>query len=336
MLTKIWAIFTRDLKVNLRDFLALYILAFPILLGFGIQFLAPTVNDTSISLAVLESESPERIAYFEQFAYVETFPDVESVENRLGARDNIIAILPEGESHYILTYGDEPESMVEYAKLLNTFAELGLNPEDTNVTLENFGRTEPPMKKSLVNIASMMVAILGGMMIALNIVEEKMDNTVSAINVTTLSRFGFIIGKSLMGMGLAIYGSVTVILITGYGDVNIGQIVVTIAAIALISILLGFMQGLYADDQMDAAGGIKLLFLPAIAGIAAAELLSEQLQFLAYWIPFYWTYKSNDAILSYNASWVQVLLYSGAVLIITVVFYLILAPRIQARLSATT
>ena len=35
MLNKIWSIFMRDLKVNLRDFLSLYILVIPILFGLA-------------------------------------------------------------------------------------------------------------------------------------------------------------------------------------------------------------------------------------------------------------------------------------------------------------
>jgi len=171
-------------------------------------------------------------------------------------------------------------------------------------------------------------------MIALNIVEEKMDNTISAISVAPISRPAFILGKSLMGMALAIYGSVAILLITGYSDVNIGQMVVAIASIAVISIIVGFAQGLYAEDQMDAAASVKLLFMPVIASVAAAELLSESLQFLVYWIPFYWTYRGNDAILSYSASWEQILLYSGIVLVLCAVVYVALSRRIQARLAA--
>ena len=50
MLKKMWFIFLRDIKVNLRDFLGLYILVAPVLLGFGIQALAPSVNDTTVKV----------------------------------------------------------------------------------------------------------------------------------------------------------------------------------------------------------------------------------------------------------------------------------------------
>lgn len=337
MLNKIGAIFARDLKVNVREVLTLYMLAVPIIFGVVVQVLVPSVNEATANLAVLDSESPARIAYLEQFAYVETFPNVAEVERRLQERDHIVAILPQEQpdaGHYLLTQGNEPESVVELAKLLNTFAVLDLQPDATNVTLNDFGRTDSPLKRGIVNVFIMFIGVLGGMMIALNIVEEKMDNTVSAINVTPLSRTGFILGKSLMGLLLAIYGVMALLLITGYSDVNFGQVLLLIVGIAALSIIVGFLQGLYAEDQMDAAGSVKLLFLPIIAGVAAAELLGESAQVVAYWIPFYWAYLGNDAILSYEATWGQILLYSGLVVAICAMVFFALAPRIQRRLTA--
>ena len=101
-------------------------------------------------------------------------------------------------------------------------------------------------------------------------------------------------------------------------------------------VLVGFIEGIHNDDVMNAAAGIKLLFLPLAAGIAAAELLSEQWQVLAYWIPYYWTYKGNDAVLSYSASWPQILGYTLIVLALCGIVYYFLAPRIQKGLTATT
>ncbi len=65
MLKKIWTIFVRDLRVNLRDFMSLYILLVPVLLSFGINALAPSVNDTTVNLALLEGANSEQVAYLE-------------------------------------------------------------------------------------------------------------------------------------------------------------------------------------------------------------------------------------------------------------------------------
>jgi ABC-type multidrug transport system permease subunit len=334
MLKKIWTIFMRDFKVNTRDFIALYILVVPVVFGFGIQALAPSVNDTTVRLAMLESDNPAKAEYLEQFAKVEVFADMEDLTARVEKRDNIVAIISEGDNSYILTQGNEPESVMDFAKLVNSFYELELDVDETTAKFESFGRTESPLKKMLVNISLLFTSVLAGMMISLNIVEEKMDNTVSAINVSPISRVGFILGKSMMGMFLAIYGSVALVWITGYQNVNFGQMLLAIGAITLLSLVVGFIQGIANDDVMNAGAGMKMMFLPVAAAVAAVELLSDKLQILFYWVPFYWSYKGNEAILSYTSTWPQIIGYSAIVLALSSVVYYLLAPKIQKGLSA--
>lgn len=323
----------RDIRVNTRDFIALYILLFPIIFAVGIQLLAPSVNDTTVRLALLESDDPAKAEYLEQFASVELFADMEALTARVEKRDHIVAILTEGDTSYILTQGNEPESVTDFAKMLNSFHALGLDVAETTAEFKSFGRTESPLKKMLVNISLLFVSVLAGMMISLNIVEEKMDNTISAINISPISRVGFILGKSMMGLFLAVYGSIALVWITGYGDVNFGQMLLAIFAVTLLSLVVGFIQGIANNDVMNAAAGMKMMFLPVGAAVAAVELLSDKWQILFYWVPFYWTYRGNDAILSYSATWPQIISYTAIVLALSGIVYYFLAPKIQKGLA---
>lgn len=325
----------RDFRVNSRDFIAVYILLIPVIFGFGIDALSPSVNDTTVRLAILESDTSDRAEYLNQFAKVELFEDMDALTERVEKRDNVIGIIPEGEGSYLLTQGNEPEGVVEFAKGVNTFHVLGLDVAETTANFETFGRTEPPLKKMLVNLTLLMTSVLAGMLISLNIVEEKMDNTVSAINVSPVSRVGFILGKSMMGVFLAVYGSIALLWITGYQDVNLGQMLLAVFAVTLLSIVIGFIQGISNDDVMSAAASIKILFLPLGAAVAAVELLSEQWQILFYWVPFYWTYKANESILSYTSTWPQILGYTAIVLVLSIAVYYMFASKIQKGLSAT-
>jgi ABC-type multidrug transport system permease subunit len=333
MLSKIWSIFMRDIRVNTRDFIALYILLFPIIFAVGIQLLAPSVNDTTVRLALLESDDPAKAEYLEQFASVELFADMEALTTRVEKRDHTVAILTEGDTSYILTQGNEPESVTEFAKMLNSFHALGLDVAETTAEFISFGHSESPLKKMLVNISLLFVSVLAGMMISLNIVEEKMDNTISAINISPISRVGFILGKSMMGLFLAVYGSIALVWITGYGDVNFGQMLLAIFAVTLLSLVVGFIQGIANNDVMNAAAGMKMMFLPVGAAVAAVEILSDKWQILFYWVPFYWTYRGNDAILSYSATWPQIISYTAIVLALSGIVYYFLAPKIQKGLA---
>ncbi len=330
---KVLTIFGRDISVNIKNFMALFIITFPIIMAVGINLFTPGINDTTVNLALMEKDAA-MIEYYQDFAKVETFATQEDVEKRVAQRDNVVGILPDGDKYYLLTQGDEPkEAVVEWAQMLKSLYEMDAQIEDTNAVFHDFGKTVPPLKNTLVNSMIIMVAVLGGMLISLNIVEEKMDNTVSAINVTPMSRTAWIFGKSLIGLILPLLGSYAMVLITGFNYINYWQLTVLVIASAFITIIIGFIQGLNADDMMTAVAGTKTMMMPLVGSILGAELVSQKWQWCFYWSPFYWMYKGNKLVLSGTGDWPHLLMYTGFVLGITLLVYLYLAPRIRKKLE---
>lgn len=333
MIKKIWNIFKRDLKVNKRNFLSLYLILFPIIIAIGINIFAPGIEDTTVNLALLKGQNESQIKFFKDFANVETFKTKEDIEKRVSERDNIIGIIPDGNDYYIMPEGDEPQELIDFARTLNSLYELDVNIEDTNVELIDLRKEVPPLKQTLVNGVLLLIAVLGGMLISFNIVEEKTDNTTSAINVTPTTRNQFILGKSIIGISFVIFGSLSVVLITGFTNINYLQLLTMILVGSIISLLLGFIQGINNSDVMSAAASIKVLFLPIIGSVLAIELLSDKWQKFFYWIPFYWSYKGNKLVLSGTGNWSRILIYSFIVLIISFVVYLALHKKIRKGLE---
>ena len=333
MLKRIWIIFIRDLRVNMREFMTLYMMIIPLVLAVGINFLSPSVNDTSVNLALIENENPEQAAYFDDFAHVELFSDEQRVEDRVMSRGAVAGILPKDNGYYIMTQGNEPESVLEYAKLLNVLYESDVQLEDARSEIIEFGRAVPPLKKMLVNMLLLLISMLSGMLIAMNILEEKVDQTVSAINVTPTSRSAFILGKSLTGMAVALFSSIACLLITGFYNVNLGQAALVVFSSTILSLLIGFIQGINSDDVMEAAGSVKLMFLPMAGSIAGYEFVTGNWQIFFYWSPFYWAYRANDMILSKSGTWPQLILFIGIILAICGAVYALLAPRIVKGLQ---
>ncbi|MDY0236898.1 MAG: ABC transporter permease [Gudongella sp.] len=334
MIRKVLLIFKRDLKTSIRNFITLYIIVVPIMFAIMINVFSPGINDTTVDIVILKGENQKQEEYFKQFAKVETLENIEDIEERVKKRDNIVGVLPsKNDEYFILTQGNEPDYVVDYVKNLTTFDYYDLTIEDSQAEIVDYGRDIPPLKKMMVNIAVMFTSVLGGMIIALNIVEEKTDNTISAINLSPVSRMGFIAGKSLIGVFIPVVGIFLMLLITGFRDVNYFHAFLMITSSCIISVLIGFIEGINNDDVMNAAGNMKMLFLPLGGAVVAIELLADKWQPLFYWIPFYWTYKGNDLVLSNSGSWIDIIKYSGIVLGISAIVFIVLAPKIRKGLE---
>jgi ABC-type polysaccharide/polyol phosphate export permease len=191
-----------------------------------------------------------------------------------------------------------------------------------------FGVKTPPVKMLWANMGILLMSVLAGMLISLNIVDEKMDNTVSAINVTPISRIAWIFGKSLIGILLALAGCVAMVLIMGVaGNVNFIQLLILVLISSLISIMIGFLEGIKSDDVMTAIASTKM------ASVAGYEFLSAKWQWVLYWSPFYWIYKGNAAILNGSMTWLNLLMTGGIVLVIAALVFVYTAPRIRKGLE---
>lgn len=333
MLKKLFLIFRKDFLTARRDAMATYIVVVPLILAVGITLFAPGFNDTTVKLALLKSDDTEHIEYMKQFAKVELFDSVDELERRVEKRDDIAAIAPNGHSYEIILQGNESGIVEDYVLLLNTYYELGATREETTAQLISFGRTVPPLKTKLVNVLILMTIMLAGMLIAISIVEEKAENTINAINVTPISQTAFAAGKSLFGSSAAMLGIIGAVLITGFYDINWLMIIIVGLTSMILSLVVGFLQGLSSEDIMEAAGSVKLLFLPIAGSIAVYEFVADKWQWTMYWSPFYWAYKANTMILSKTADWGTVLLCTTMVIGLSLIVYLVSVPKIRRGLS---
>lgn len=334
MIRKILMIFKRDMKVSVRNFITLYIIVVPVIFAVIINIFSPGINDTTVEIVLLKGENSDQEEFFKQFANIELIDTVENIEKRVKKRDNIVGVLPgENDEYFILTQGNEPDYVVDYVRNLTAFDHYGIGLEDSMAEIIDYGRDIPPLKKLMVNVAVMFTSILGGMIIALNIVEEKTENTISSIHVSPVSRMGFIAGKSVIGVFIPIVGTFLMLMITGFRNINYFHALLMITTSCIISILIGFIEGINNDDVMNAAGNMKTLFLPLFGSVAAIELLADKWQPLFYWIPFYWTYKGNNLVLSGGGSFMDIIKYSGIVLGISIIVFIVLAPKIRKGLE---
>ncbi len=171
------------------------------------------------------------------------------------------------------------------------------------------------------------------MLITLNLVEEKMNNTLSAVNVTAINKLKFITGKSILGFAVPLIGGIGILLIMGFAGINYLKALFSVFNISIISLIIGFSIGVVNTEPIGAVAGMKMIFLPVFASLFGAIFLPEQWQPVLYWSPFYWAYVSIDAVILNEASWLFILRNSAFIVGLTGIIFIVLRKKIRRGLN---
>lgn len=332
---KILAIIGRDIKSGLRDWLIVYLCIAALLMAFVLRLFIPTASGSPLHLVVLNETSDDLTHYLKTFAQVTEVKDLDTLNERILRIDDVIGVVELNDTFEIIVQGNETLPLEEVLKkMLNAFY-LNLDPIDlpVDISFSDVGWEMSPLKLEGGALLMVFTTVFGGMLIVLNLVEEKMSNTLSAINVTPLFRWQFVIGKGFLGFLLPIFASVSAALILGFSDIHFPMFLLTILSTAFISLIIGFSIGVMNDDPISAMASMKIIFLPIFASVFGAMFLSDAWHVILYWSPYYWSYQSIHLILLNEGTWNEILLHSGIILIITAFVFLLLRPKIKRGLS---
>ena len=333
MIKKIFAITKRDIKSGIRDSMIIYIIIAPFLLALILKMMTTSVGATTINIAVDNSVEGSVVEYLEEFGKVEGFDNIDKVNNRVNDTDDIFGLVKEGEYYTIIQQGNEAKGSVELVDyIVNSYGNQELEaPVEVNVT--DVGWKLSPIKQFGGSLLIIFVSVFGGMIILINLVEEKQENTLAAVNVTSISRPEYVIGKGLLGFIVPIIHAFGMLAILNYGSVNYYMVSVVILSIAMISVLIGFLIGVTNDNILGAIGSMKMLFIPILGSIFGAIYLSAKWHFLLYWSPFYWAFDSLNSIILKEATWGQILINSSFTILITSLIFVLLSKRIKRGLN---
>lgn len=328
---KTLTIFLRDLKVSLREFVTFLLMAAPIFLALLVRLVSPGLSDTPLTLAVVAGENPRQAAYLGQFVAVEELPSEAALKERVLARDDVMGLLAQEGGYAVVIQGSEPAYLVTAAKALLTYWQEGV--AGTPPVFHSFERTAPPLKITLTTSLLVLVTILSGMLISINIVDEKADKTLKAIRVAPVSIGSFVVGKSLIGVLNSVVCGLFCVLAAGFANVNLAQVLLAVLCASFISFAVGFLTGLTSEDFISAAGSMKLLMIPALAPVLVYELAASRWQFLVWWSPFYWAYDAIKGVLSQTIGWARLGFDAAIVIAITLVLYVLLYPKFRKELA---
>ncbi len=333
MVRKIFTITKRDIKSGLRDYMILYIIIAPFILAVVLRMMTASVGLTTINVAVDKSIDEAFIEYLGQHVDIEIFENQDDVKNRVNDTDDIFGLVKQSDSYNIIQQGNETGGGIDVLDfIVNSYENQDLElPVEVNIS--DVGWRLSPFKQFGGNLLTIFVSVFGGMIILMNIVEEKQENTLAAVNVSAIKRIEYVIGKALLGFILPLVHAFGILAILDYGDINYIMVSVVILSIAVISVIIGFVIGVTNDNILGAISSMKMLFVPILGSIFGAIFLNSKWHFLLYWSPFYWAFDALNSIILQTATWSQILINSGIIILITAIVFMMLSKRIKRGLS---
>lgn len=327
------SVFRRDLRIASRDGMALWIMFAPILLAVIIMVVSPGINDSNLNLAVQNTVDQEQIEALKTLSKVTVYDNVEDIKTRVAKRDEVIGLVTEGDEVVLIAQGNETEAGLQQAQLILALYNTKAFDADTRISFNSFGETIPQLKLSLGVALIFMVSMLAAMLIVLGLVDEKSDNTIRASNVTPIKQTSYVLAKSIIGVIVLIILSVVCLLILGMSNINWLQMMVMIISCGALTTIVAYLIGLSSTDFIEATASMKMIMLPAFAGILVFELAAEKWHWTVWWDPFYWAYRGMTEIINKTASWSSIGFYTVIIWVICILIFAIASRRIRTLLN---
>ncbi len=324
---KILAIVKRDIKSGMRDWLIVYLSLAPFLIALILRMLMPSVGNTTVNVVTLRDD-PIATA-IESFVKLETVNTLPLLEARVKRMDDVFGIISIEGGVELVTQGNEGEGSKEMIKSILYRIQYPDVDTGIDVVFSDMGWEMSPLKLQGGTLLMIFTTVFGGMFIVLNLVDEKMYNTLKALNVAPVSRIQMVVGKALLGFILPMIGTIGAALILGFNGIHLGQFLTSVFSISLISVIIGFGIGVVNSEPIAAVASMKMVFVPVLASVFGAMFLSDQWQWVLYWSPFYWAYDSLHAILLDEGTWKQVLGNSMIIFALTALTFYGLRKRIR-------
>ena len=163
----------------------------------------------------------------------------------------------------------------------------------------------------------LMSLFIGGATVGLSIVYERESNVIRAVAVSPLRLSGYVATKLFPALVLGTLGMTAAALIIGKAAILPQYLLLALASI-LISGMMAFAVGAFANNQVAAVGVLKLLVPVGMILPVSAMFVPLQWQFAYYILPMYWQYRALRAILSGAPA----LLYIGLTFLVSIPWFL--------------
>jgi hypothetical protein len=280
----ILAIIRTDWVLISRNKIGLYMMFSPVLLALAYMAVVGGVNQGALTFAVPAQLDAAQVAQLQRVARVEQLADEQAVLRRVGRMDSVAGVLPGAGGFTLVLEGNEPQGFAAQAQLLLQRALAGGIPPFQSLHIPSSGGH---LAEFIAASLFLLVIFMAGTVPGFNIVAERESRSLQALAVTPLTLGRYLLARIVSALILAAVNTAVVGLAIRRADMLL-HLLLSVLAAALLLGLLAAAFGYTADNQITAIASLKLMMPLVLIVPLSSMFLSEQLQWLFYWLPQYW------------------------------------------------
>lgn len=331
MFKRVFGIVSKDWAYTRRENILIYMVIMPLVLAGLLRLFLPSMEQLEVTIAIEESVPVEVREQLQAFGRLELHNSRESLQNRVQGLDDVPGIYVEDGKYIVLLEGNETAYIKKLTGLVLDYVLKGA--EFVDMDFRNRGVTRSQVRELTAIILAFSSLQIGGLAIGLNVVNERETRTIRAMAVSPINTLEYVVGKSILALlvGLGLGLACTFVFVGS--EANYGALAIAIMAGSPLALLIGFVMGVIANNQITAIAVVKGLFLFIIGIPLAAQFLPERLLWVAYLFPNYWVFSALQNVLAPAERVLPASIMIGAVYSTALLLSLIPAMRKNFRLG---
>jgi ABC-2 type transport system permease protein len=330
MVKRIFSLFRQDLVNTLRDNLLLYILFAPLLLAFGAKLFLPSLDQSSLVFAVQAGLDSESIQRLEKIGNVQIYPDAEAVRARVLRNDDVPGIVINQQSPVLVLEGNESESPEVLSMLVGGALSGG---ETASYTwIQNESSRSLLLEYSTI-IFIMIGILLGALVMAFNIIEDKETRAIKALGVSPLSMVELTLSRGLFALVISLFLVLCMTAILIGGQVNYGLLMVAFLFSITLPILISYLIGGLADNQLKAGAILKFFMMVYLTLPIITIFIPRQWHVFFYILPNYWMWQTFESVIIAPTGGFGLWISGLVTLISSLILVVVLLPVLRRQLK---
>ena len=286
----------REFTLIFRNGISIFMVAAPAILAFVFILVFGAVNQSTVKLAADNTLDPLTLQKLERVATIERFDDTARMEARVLASDAVTGVTMQNGTVTAVFEGNEGQSVADSVEKL---IGLALSAPEGGVKYNSEAvEAKGTMAYTLSMIGMLLMSLfIGGATVGLSIVDERESGAIRAVAVSPTRLAGYVASKLVPALMLGLVGISAAALIIGKASLLPRCLLLAVLS-ALISGMMTFVIGAFANNQIAAIGVLKILVPLSMILPISAVFVPDQWQFFYYVLPMYWQYRALRAVLA--------------------------------------